>query len=46
MRDNSAVRAVHLMAFRCCSMTDVEGGKLPCGGAALRLQNFVKAVGH
>lgn len=34
MRDLSDGRAVHLMTFRCTSMTDVEGGKqFDCGAA-------------
>ena len=40
----SAVRAVYALAFRCCSMTDVEGGKRSDGSAALLLQNFSKSV--
>ena len=27
MRDLPAVRAAHLRTFRCCGMTDVEGGE-------------------
>lgn len=46
MRDLPAVRAAHLRTFRCCGMTDVEGGEQTCSGAALHSQHFVKADGH
>ena len=46
MRDLPAVRAAHLRTFRCCGMTDVEGGEQPEGIAALRAQHLSKAASH
>ena len=46
MRDLPAVRAAHLRTFRCCGMTDVEGGQPPvklqqCTCRILRKQSVV-----
>ena len=36
MRDFSDGQAVHLMTFRYCGMTDVEGGKCEFAASAIR----------
>ena len=44
MRTLSAVRAVHALTLRCCSMTDIQGGKPTDGSAAWQSQKMAKAA--